>query len=189
MSHSYLPCTSSFHALKLRRRIVLDDRLDLLLICDPVLLEQVVGLCLCGTLRVDLIQQELNSQQNLLDGDGGLPSLFFVEDAETDGAGRVDVGVEERWREFALGWFGGVFYEEEGGSVSGIFSRMWITWRGHTVRKDDFELEQTALPNSLVLARDGAFPALEVEGALGSFERSRDEAEGVIFAPLFAAEM
>lgn len=67
---------------------------------------------------------------------------------------------------------------------------MWIIGQGrHTVRKDDFELEQPALPDCLVLAGDGAFPALEVESALGSFERSRDEAEGVIFAPLFAAEM
>jgi hypothetical protein len=37
----------------------------------------------------------------LFDGDGGLPGLFLVEDRKADGAGRVDVWVEERWGEFA----------------------------------------------------------------------------------------
>lgn len=57
-----------------------------------------------------------------------------------------------------------------------------------TVRERDFEFEEAALPNGLVLAWDGAFPAFEVEGSLRGFERSRDEAEGMVFAPLFAEE-
>jgi len=43
----------------------------------------------------------LDSEEDLFDGDGGLPGLFLVEDRKTDGAGRVDVRVEERWGEFA----------------------------------------------------------------------------------------
>jgi hypothetical protein len=43
----------------------------------------------------------LDSEEDLFDGDGGLPGLFLVEDREADGAGRVDVGVEERRSEFA----------------------------------------------------------------------------------------
>jgi hypothetical protein len=43
----------------------------------------------------------LDSEEDLFDGDSGLPGLFLVEDRKTDGAGRVDVRVEERWGEFA----------------------------------------------------------------------------------------
>jgi hypothetical protein len=43
----------------------------------------------------------LNAEEDLLDGDGGLPGFLFVEDREADGAGWVDVRVEERRREFA----------------------------------------------------------------------------------------
>jgi hypothetical protein len=56
-------------------------------------------------IRVDLVQQHLNAQQNLLDRDRGLPAFFFVQNAEADGAGGVDVWVEERRRELALWWF------------------------------------------------------------------------------------
>jgi hypothetical protein len=38
---------------------------------------------------------------HLLDGDCWLPRLLLVEDGETDGSGRVDVGVEEGRRELA----------------------------------------------------------------------------------------
>lgn len=37
----------------------------------------------------------------LLDRDGGLPGLLLVQDREADGAGGVDVGVEERGSELA----------------------------------------------------------------------------------------
>jgi hypothetical protein len=43
----------------------------------------------------------LDAEQDLLDGDGGLPSFLFVENRQTDGAGRVNVRVEKRWGEFA----------------------------------------------------------------------------------------
>lgn len=45
----------------LRRRVLLDNHLDLLLISRLVLLEQVVSLCLRRRLRVDFVQQELNA--------------------------------------------------------------------------------------------------------------------------------
>ena len=43
----------------------------------------------------------MNAEEDLLDGDGGLPGFLFVKDRQTDGAGRVDVWVEKRWGEFA----------------------------------------------------------------------------------------
>lgn len=52
----------------------------------------------------------------------------------------------------------------------------------------NFELEEPALPDRLVAAGDAAFPALEVEAALGVLHRAGYEAERVVFAPLFAVE-
>jgi hypothetical protein len=91
------------HALQHRlwRRILLDDVLDLLLVGRPILLEQVERISLRRRLRVRLVEQRLYAQQNLLDRNRRLPAFFFVEDGQTDGAGGVDVGVEQRGNEFA----------------------------------------------------------------------------------------
>ena len=43
----------------------------------------------------------MDAEKDLFDGNGGLPGFLFVEDRQADGAGRVDVRVEERWGEFA----------------------------------------------------------------------------------------
>jgi hypothetical protein len=43
----------------------------------------------------------LNAEEDLFDGDGGLPGFLFVEDRQADSAGRVDVRMEKRWGEFA----------------------------------------------------------------------------------------
>lgn len=69
------------------------------------------------------IEEFLDAEKDLLDGDGGFPAFFFVENGKTDCAGGVDVGVEERWCEFALWRFGWVF-----------------------IRKDNIQLEKTSLP-------------------------------------------
>jgi len=41
------------------------------------------------------------SWTDLFDGDSRLPSFLLIQDRETDGTRRVDVGVEKRWCEFA----------------------------------------------------------------------------------------
>jgi hypothetical protein len=84
----------------LGRRVVLDDATDLLLVGLPVLLEQVEGIGLGGRLWVGLVEERLDAEQNLPDGDGGLPAFLLVQDRQADGAGRVDVWVEERRGEF-----------------------------------------------------------------------------------------
>jgi hypothetical protein len=43
----------------------------------------------------------LDTQQNLLDSDRGLPSFIFVQDRQADGARWIDVWVEQRRDEFA----------------------------------------------------------------------------------------
>jgi hypothetical protein len=57
---------------------------------------------------------------------------------------------------------------------------------GVLVRELDFKLEETTLPQSLFLARDGTLPLLEIEATLRVLCGLCDEAEGVIFAPLLS---
>jgi hypothetical protein len=84
-----------------RGGVISDDLLDLLVVGSAVLAEQVVCLSLSRRLGVGLVQQRLNAEEDLLDGDGGLPAFLFVENGQANGSGRVDVGVEERRNEFA----------------------------------------------------------------------------------------
>lgn len=93
----------------LRRRIVLDDLSDLLFIRRAVFLKQVVCVCLGWRFRIDFIEKHLDAEKNLLDCDGRLPAFFFVQDAETDCTGWVDVRVEEWRNEFAFWWLSRVF--------------------------------------------------------------------------------
>jgi hypothetical protein len=81
--------------------VVSDDLLDLLLVGSAVFAEQIVSLCLSRRLGVGLVKQRLDAEKNLLDGDGGLPAFLLVQDGETDGARRVDVGVKERRHKLA----------------------------------------------------------------------------------------
>lgn len=61
--------------------------------------------------------------------------------------------------------------------------------RGILVRKRDFKLEETSLPQRLVLARHSTLPLLQIEDSLLGADRFGEEAEGVIFAPLFPARL
>lgn len=38
---------------------------------------------------------------HLLDSNGGLPRLFFIQNRETDGSRWINVGMEKWWGEFA----------------------------------------------------------------------------------------
>jgi hypothetical protein len=82
--------------------VVLDDTADFPLILGLVPLEEVVGVGLCGRIRVGVVEQVLDAQGDLLNGDGGLPRLVIVEDGQADGTGRVDIGMEQRRDELAL---------------------------------------------------------------------------------------
>ena len=78
--------------------------LHLLDILFAVVLVEVQGFLLCGTLNVGLIvDQFLDAQQDLFHCYVGLPVFFIVEDGEADCSGGVDVGVWEDWFEDAFG--------------------------------------------------------------------------------------
>ena len=78
----------------LRRGILAHNLLDAPLVLHAVPLEHVVRLGLGGRLRVGVVEQVLDAQEDLLDRDGRLPRLLLVQDRKADGAGRVDVWVE-----------------------------------------------------------------------------------------------
>lgn len=143
----------------------------------------------------------MDAEEDLLDGDGGLPGFLFVEDRQTDGAGGVDVRVEKRRGEFAWSRV-----SQDGSSYSAFccwvcvhfggfvgYSAMIVSAIVHsevcahdlTIGELHFKLEKSALPDSLVSSRDHALPALEVESALRVLGRLCDEAERVILAPCF----
>lgn len=63
------------------RRVLPHDLLDLFLVLGAILLEQVICFSLSRRLRVDLVQQHLDSQQNLLDRDCRFPAFFLIENA------------------------------------------------------------------------------------------------------------
>lgn len=73
----------------------------LLLIGGAIFLVQVIRLRLSRRLRIRIIQKILDSQQDLLDRDCGLPRLLLVQNRKANCARWIDVGME-KWRdEFA----------------------------------------------------------------------------------------
>lgn len=64
-------------------------------------------------MRVRIVEQILNPQQDLLDRNRGFPALIFVQDTKTNRTGGKDVGMEERRSELALGWLAGVFFRKD----------------------------------------------------------------------------
>lgn len=72
-----------------------------MLVSGLVLLEEIVCVSLGRGFGVWGIEEFLNAEEDLFDGDGGFPAFFLVENRETDRAGGVDIGVEEGRCEFA----------------------------------------------------------------------------------------
>jgi len=95
-------CTS-ITSLRSRRLIVPDHLLDLLLVRLGILLEQRVRIRLRRTVWIWLVQQRLHTEKDVLQRDRGLPAFVLVQNAETDGAGGIDIGMEQRRREADLG--------------------------------------------------------------------------------------
>lgn len=81
--------------------VLLDDALDLSFVCRSVLLEESVGISLSWRIGIGIVEQVLNPQKNLLDGDCRLPTLLFIQNRETDRARWIDVGMEQRRDESA----------------------------------------------------------------------------------------
>ena len=77
------------------------DSLYFLVVSLSVLLEQVIRVSLRRRLGIWVVEQILNTDENLFDGNGGFPAFFLIKDRKTHGAGRIDVGMEQWRNEFA----------------------------------------------------------------------------------------
>lgn len=89
------------HRINLRRWILPNDPLDLILVRRAILLEEVVRISLGWRVGVGVIKQILNAEKNLLYGDRRFPALLFVQDRQADRARWINIRVEERWDKFA----------------------------------------------------------------------------------------
>ncbi|TGZ47410.1 hypothetical protein DBV15_00226, partial [Temnothorax longispinosus] len=96
-------------------------------------------------LHVWLVQQVLNTEQDLLDRDGRSPVFLLVQERQADSAGWVNVRMEQRRFEFTFRW-----------------ARRIVIFEDHT------QLVQATLPRSLqnheFVYR--AFPTHQVEGTV-----------------------
>lgn len=149
--------------LSLGRSILPSFGLDPSLVLGLVVHKKLVGLGLGGAVGVGIVQEVLNAEEHLLDGDRGPPPLLLVEDGEADGAGGVDVGMEQGRDELALGRLGWVLLGELEG-----------------------DLVNATGPVGVLLPGDAGLPLHEVGRAVPLGFRPGVEAEGVIPAPVFA---
>lgn len=102
-------CLNVSRAGQSRRRVLPHDLLDLLAVSIQILLEECISICLRRTFWVWLIQQSLHAHQDVLECDSWLPTFVFVENAEADSSGWIDIWVEERWSEADFRWLRRVF--------------------------------------------------------------------------------
>ena len=102
-----------------------------LLVISSVLTETCVRLRLGGVLDVGVVEEVLDAEEDLLDGDGGPPVLLLVQDGEADRPRGIHVGVEQWGHELDLGWSG-----------------------GEVVLEDDLAFVQSSLPRGAFLAGD-----------------------------------
>jgi len=137
--------------------------LDLFLVLGSVLLEDLERISLGRRFGIRIVEKVLDSQKNLLNGDGWLPCLLLVQNTEANGAGRIHVGMKQRRVEFAFGRLGGIF-----------------------LRENHVQLEEAALPDGFLLSRDSAVPVHEVQTSLRRLSRLREKTKGVVLSPLLA---
>lgn len=73
------------------------------LVLQSILAVDCVRLGLCRVLDVGFVEQILDAEQDLFDGDRRAPVLVLVEQRQANGARWIHVRVEQRRLEFALG--------------------------------------------------------------------------------------
>jgi len=134
-----------------------------LLVVGSVLAVGGVSLCLSRVLDVGIVEEILDADQELFDGDGRPPILVLVQETQADGSGWINVGVEQRRAELDLG---------RGG---------WeVLFENHVA------FVEAAFPRSPLLSGNGKLPLHQVQGAVGVLGWAGDESEGVIFTPLLS---
>lgn len=122
-----------------------------------------VGLGLSRILDVGVIEQVLDAQKQLLDGDSRSPILLLVQQGQTHRAGGVHIGVEQGRHELDLGRRG-----------------------REIVLEDHLSAIHAVLPRGAFLARDAVLPKHEIQRPIGVLGGTGDESEGVVLSPRLA---
>ena len=112
-SHPLSPCSSSVCAYFSRRsfsflhvrRVLFCFGLYPSPVFGFVVHVESVGFALGRAAGVGVVKEVLDADQDLLKGNGGSPSLLFVENRQTDRPGRVHVGMKEGRNKLTLGRF------------------------------------------------------------------------------------
>ena len=136
---------------------------DPLLVLGPVLAIAGVGLGLGRILDVGVVEQVLDAEKQLFDGDGRPPILLLVQEREADRTRRIYIGVEKRWRKLHFG-----------------------RSRGVVVLEDHLAPVHAPVPRRGLLAGNPVLPKHEIHGAVRILGGPGNEPEGVVFAPILA---
>uniref|UniRef100_A0A0E9XE24 Uncharacterized protein n=1 Tax=Anguilla anguilla TaxID=7936 RepID=A0A0E9XE24_ANGAN len=134
-----------------------------LLVVHSVLTVYCVSFCLGRILYVGFIKKLLDTQQDLLDGDGRPPVLIFLQDGQTDGARRVDIWVKD-------GWFKLAFWR-----------RGWVV-----IFKQHPQFILASFPKGPLFPWNSTFPVHEVESAIRVLGGNSNKTKWVVFSPGFA---
>jgi len=132
-----------------------------LLVISSVLAIGGVCFCLRRVLDVGIVEQILDADQELLDGDCWPPVLILVQQAEANCSRRVDVGVKQWGTKLDLG---------RGG--------------GKVLLENHVALVKAAFPRSRLLSRNSKLPLHQVQCAVRVLGGTGDESEGVVLTPL-----
>lgn len=84
----------------LHGRVLADNLAHLALITRTVLLEHVVCFGLRRGFGIGIVEKILDTEEDLLNRNRRSPGLFFIENRQADGAGWVDIRVEQRGCKF-----------------------------------------------------------------------------------------
>lgn len=182
------------------------DIFDLFLVGRPILPEEIVGIGLGWRIGVWIVKKVLNTEEDLLDGNSGLPAFFLVENAKAHGTRGVHVRMKERRHEFAYKKFvsKGKLRNQYGsklvhlGGLVGYSVMLQNVSRGVSRKKGvsqlehvafweyHVKLEESSFPYSLLLARDTTAPLHEIKSTLGTFRWLGEEPKRVILTPLLS---
>ena len=111
---------------------------------------------------VGFVQEFLDVEQYLLNSEMSAPALLLVQESQTDGAGWVDIGVEE-WGHKPDLWRSG----------------------GEVILEDDLSLVKTSFPGSPLLSRNSEFPNHQVQGTISVLSWIGKKSKRMIFPPTF----
>merc|ERR1719431_713000 len=131
-----------------------------LFVISPVLAEAGVSLSLSGVLDVRVVEEILNTQENLLHSDGWPPVFLLVQDGEANCSGGIHIRVEQWWHKFDFG-----------------------RSSGEVVFEDDLTLVQPPLPGGPLLSGDPVLPQHQIHSTISILHGPSNVSKRMVFPP------